>query len=62
LLYLSWVKRAKRRGVIRGAARMMVVVEKRRRDSRRRETACRIGGAEGATVKDGGVVGCEYKP
>ncbi len=54
-MYLSWVKRAERRGMMRGAARMTVVVEKRTRDRRSRKTACRIGGEAGARVKVGWV-------
>ncbi len=55
LVYLSWVKRAERRGMMRGAARMTVVVEKRTKDRRSRKTACRIGGEVGARVKVGWV-------
>ena len=52
LLDLSCVKRAERRGTMRGAARMTAVAEKRRRERSRRKTACRIGGRAGASVKE----------
>jgi hypothetical protein len=40
-LYLSCVKRAERRGTMRGAARMMVVAEKTAKESSNRKTAFR---------------------
>ena len=55
LLGLSCVKRAERRGMMRGAARMTAVAEKRRREKSRRKTACRIGGRAGASVEEGQV-------